>query len=79
MCTPDLTQSEIQALLSESYRSFYQDKRFLFRKFASKKGTIRANPEFRWARKFIYTFLRNGITKFVMQLDKIVDEVYEAT
>ena len=78
MSTPNLTQAEIQALMSESYRSFYNDKRFLYRKFGSKKGPIRANPEFRWTKKFRFTFLRNGITKFVMQLDKIVDEVYEA-
>jgi anaerobic magnesium-protoporphyrin IX monomethyl ester cyclase len=79
MHTPDLTIDEIQELLSESYRSFYNDAKFLIKKYALPGGTLRSNPEFRWTKRFAFKFIKNGITKFVMQLDKIVDEVYEQT
>lgn len=79
MHTPDLTADDIQELLSESYRSFYSDKKFLFKKYVSSQGTFKHNPEFKWTRKYALKFLKNGVTKFVMKLDKIVDEVYETT
>jgi len=79
MHTPDLTINDIQKLLSESYRSFYNDKKFLFRKYILPSGTYNSNPNFKWTRKFVFKFVINGIPKFVMQLDKIVDDVYEST
>ena len=79
MRTPDLSIDEIQELLSESYRSFYNDPMFLIKKYGLPGGTIRSNPEFGWTKKFAYRFIKNGITKFVMKLDNIVDEVYEQT
>ncbi len=79
MRTPDLTRDDIQKLLSESYRSFYTDKNFLFRKYALPTGTFMFNKNFNWTRKFAVRFIINGITKFSMQLDKIVDDVYQTT
>lgn len=78
MHTPDLTADDIQELLSESYRSFYNDTKFLIRKYLLKSQFF-SNPNFKWTRKFAYKFFKNGITKFVMRLDKIVDEAYLTT
>ncbi|MFX1256740.1 MAG: B12-binding domain-containing radical SAM protein [Promethearchaeota archaeon] len=77
MSTPDLTVDEIKELLSESYRSFYWDKKFFFKKYI--RGIFKSNPEFHWIRKFALKFFKNSITKFLMRIDKIVDEIYEAT
>ncbi|KKN35727.1 hypothetical protein LCGC14_0780680 [marine sediment metagenome] len=78
MRTPDLTTDDIQQLLSESYRSFYNDTKFLIRKYVI-KNQFWSNPNFKWTRKFAYKFFKNGITKFVLRLDKIVDEAYLTT
>jgi len=72
MPTADLTVDDIEALVSESYRSFYLDKKFLFRKYVMPSGTFFSNSNFNWTRKFFFKFFKNGIMKFVMQLDQIV-------
>jgi len=75
MPTPDLTVDEIQGLLLESYGSFYKDKKFLYRKYLSKDRTF-DNPNFSWTRKFLFSFFKNAIFKFMLKLDKIVDETH---
>ncbi len=80
MCTPDLTRDEISELLSESYRTFYLDRKFHFRKYLSlDHGPIRSNPNFRWTWRYFLKFFTKGITKFMMQIDKIVDDVYDVS
>ena len=80
MRTPDLTRDEILELLSESYRSFYLDKKFHFRKYLSfDHGPIRSNPNFRWTWRYFLKFFTKGITKFMLKLNEIVDDIYEVT
>ncbi len=73
MRTPDLTREEIQELLSQSYRSFYADIKYILRKYL----TAYWSPKFNWSRRFAFKFIKNGLTEFVMKLNEIVDEVYE--
>lgn len=78
MKTPDLTRKKIQELLSESYRSFYNDIKYFIKKFAFPSGTISRNSKsFKWTRKYAFKFIKNGLTRFVFRLETIVDEVYE--
>jgi len=77
MRTPDLTRDEISELLSESYRAFYLDTKFHVRKYLGFDGPIRGNSNFRWTWRYSMKFFSKGIRKFMMQLDKIVDDVYE--
>ncbi len=76
MSTPDLTIDDIQELLSESYQSFYGDKKFLIRKAVF--GLLKY-PEFKWVVKFALKFIINGATKFIRRIDEIVNENYETT
>ncbi|MFW9897678.1 MAG: B12-binding domain-containing radical SAM protein [Candidatus Thorarchaeota archaeon] len=74
MSTPDLTVDDIQELLSESYRSFY-NKKFLLKKYSV--GLLKY-PKFKWVIKFAPKFILNGATKFLGRIDKIVDEEFQA-
>lgn len=67
MDTPDITKEEIQNLCDESYRFFYYDIGYLL--FG--KGLLRMifNYRFWWFRKIAVSFLLNGLTKFLLQLD----------
>lgn len=74
MCTPDLTRDEILELLSESYKSFYADKGYVVKKYL----TSYWSSKFNWTHKFLLKFMKNGITKFIMNLNHIVDENYQS-
>jgi len=75
MKTPDLTRDDILELLSESYRSFYADKTFIIKKYI----TSYWSSKFNWIRRpnLFLKFIKNGVTKFIWNLDEIVDENYQ--
>ncbi|MHA1436660.1 MAG: B12-binding domain-containing radical SAM protein [Promethearchaeota archaeon] len=66
MNTPDLTTEEIQNLLDESYRFFYNDIGFFL--FGKKLLRLMFNPKFSWYRKVAWNVLTNGLTKFMMKI-----------
>ncbi|MFW9999863.1 MAG: B12-binding domain-containing radical SAM protein [Candidatus Hodarchaeota archaeon] len=66
MNTPDMTIDEIQDLLDESYRFFYNDIGFFL--FGKKLLRILFNPKFWWYRHVAFSVLTNGLTKFLMKL-----------
>ncbi|MFX1573725.1 MAG: B12-binding domain-containing radical SAM protein [Promethearchaeota archaeon] len=67
MSTPDMSKVEIQDLLDESYRFFYNDIGYFL--FGKRLLRLIFNPKFWWFGKVAFSFLINGLTKFVLQLD----------
>ncbi|MFX0038159.1 MAG: B12-binding domain-containing radical SAM protein [Promethearchaeota archaeon] len=66
MNTPEMTIVEIQELLDESYRFFYNDIGFFL--FGKKLLRLLFNPRFWWYRHVAFSVLTNGLTKFLMKL-----------
>ncbi len=64
MDTPDMTRDEIQKLVVESYRFFYND----ILVFGKRLLRILFNPKFWWFRHIAYSFTTNGFTKFLLML-----------
>lgn len=67
MNTPDMTIDEIQKLLDESYRFFYNDIGYFL--FGKKLLRLLFNPKFWWYRHVAFSVLTNGLTKFLMKLE----------
>ncbi|MFX1599008.1 MAG: B12-binding domain-containing radical SAM protein [Promethearchaeota archaeon] len=67
MNTPDMTIKEIQELLDESYRFFYNDIGYFL--FGKKLLRLLFNPKFWWYRHVAFSVLTNGLTKFLMKLE----------
>ncbi len=67
MRTPDLSIDEIQELLDESYRFFYQDIGYFL--FGKKLLRLLFNPKFWWYRKVARYVLTNGLTKFMLKIN----------
>ncbi|UCD01573.1 MAG: radical SAM protein [Promethearchaeota archaeon] len=67
MNTPDMNIDEIQDLLDESYRFFYNDIGYFL--FGKKLLRILFNPKFWWYRHVAFSVLTNGLTKFLMKLE----------
>jgi len=66
MNTPDMAIDEIQELLDESYRFFYNDIGYFL--FGKKLLRLLFNPKFWWYRHVAFSVLTNGLTKFLMKL-----------
>jgi radical SAM superfamily enzyme YgiQ (UPF0313 family) len=67
MNTPDMKIDEIQKLLDQSYRFFYNDIGYFL--FGKKLLRILFNPKFWWYRHVAFSVLTNGLTKFLMTLE----------
>ena len=67
MHTPDMTSDEIQDLVDESYRFFYKDIGYWL--FSKKFARILFNPKFWWFRKIALSFITNGLTKYLFNID----------
>ncbi|UCC18759.1 MAG: radical SAM protein [Promethearchaeota archaeon] len=67
MNTPDMTIDQIQDLLDESYRFFYNDIGYFL--FGKKLLRLLFNPKFWWYRHVAFSVLTNGLTKFLIKLD----------
>ena len=67
MKTPHLTKEEIQDLLDKSYRFFYNDIGYFL--FGRRILRLIFNPRFWWFRRVAFSFLLNGLTKFLLKLD----------
>ncbi len=66
MNTPDMTIDEIQDLLDESYRFFYNDIGYFL--FGKKLLRILFNPKFWWYRHVAFSVLINGFSKFLIKI-----------
>lgn len=66
MNTPDMTIDEIQNLLDESYRFFYNDIGYFL--FGRKLLRILFNPKFWWYRHVAFSVLTNGFSKFLIKI-----------
>lgn len=66
MNTPDMTIDEIQELLDESYRFFYNDIGYFL--FGKKLLRILFNPNFWWYRYVTLSFLTIGFSKFLIKM-----------
>ncbi|MFX1417724.1 MAG: B12-binding domain-containing radical SAM protein [Promethearchaeota archaeon] len=67
MNTPDMNIDQIQELLDESYRFFYNDIGYFL--FGKKLLRLLFNPKFWWYRHVAFSVLTNGLTKFLMKLE----------
>ncbi|MDX1797361.1 MAG: radical SAM protein, partial [Candidatus Lokiarchaeia archaeon] len=66
MNTPDISRDEIQELVDESYRFFYNDIGFFL--FGKRLLRFLFNPKFWWFRNVAFSVFTNGLTKFLMTL-----------
>ncbi len=67
MNTPDMSRSEIQDLVDESYRFFYKDIGYFI--FGKRILRVIFNPKFWWFRKVAFNYLTKGLTEFFLKLD----------
>jgi anaerobic magnesium-protoporphyrin IX monomethyl ester cyclase len=65
MKTPDMTRSDIQELVDESYNFFYKDLGYMA--LSRKSFRMIYNPKFWWFRKVAFSFLLNGLTKYYLK------------
>jgi anaerobic magnesium-protoporphyrin IX monomethyl ester cyclase len=66
MNTPDMSRDEIQELVDESYRFFYNDIGFFL--FGKRLLRFLFNPKFWWFKNVAFSVFTNGLTKFLMTL-----------
>jgi radical SAM superfamily enzyme YgiQ (UPF0313 family) len=67
MSTPNMSVNEIQDLLDESYRFFYNDIGYFL--FGKKLLRLLFNPKFWWYRHVAFSVMINGLTKFLIKLN----------
>jgi anaerobic magnesium-protoporphyrin IX monomethyl ester cyclase len=66
MNTPDMTRDEIQELVDESYRYFYNDIGSFF--FGKRTLRFLFNPKFWWFKNVAFSVMTNGLTKYLMTI-----------
>ncbi|MFX1389566.1 MAG: B12-binding domain-containing radical SAM protein [Promethearchaeota archaeon] len=67
MNTPEMNIDQIQELLDESYRYFYNDIGYFL--FGKKLLRLLFNPKFWWFRHVAFSVMTNGLTKFLIKLN----------
>ncbi|MFW9827749.1 MAG: B12-binding domain-containing radical SAM protein [Candidatus Thorarchaeota archaeon] len=67
MNTPDMRIDQIQDLVDESYRYFYNDIGYFL--FGKKLLRLLFNPKFWWYRNVAFSVMTNGLTKFLIKLN----------